>query len=455
MGRGLRRLAPVRPPKGDQSESPDRVHLQRTQQLDQRHRQSPSDHGRDYRKALSGSAGTQLARLAAHVPPGHQRLLVITDPFAPIGGSATSPARSDLPFTLAVNVPAIGVIGYLAGPDVYLFDSYSLANPIGSHTRWSGTLAPATRSTSARRGWWPVSGSGLRSPWRRPADRPPRSVGAARRALGCPPLADYLHAITAPMGVSRFFSDIGDAYRFTTMSFSADPSLCRHPTVRNVAAYLGPHPMTGVTAGHPHRPVVDRGWAGGWRGLGLSGLVYLVLALVLWWGVWSTDPTTTTTCGCGDAARFLWFFEWPAFALTHGHSVLYSQWLFHPTGINLLDDTSVLALGIVLTPVTWLWGPVAAMNVALTLAPALSALSMFALVRRWVGVAAGRVGGRTGLRVLPVPGHRTGAQPTEHRLLGHSAVDGDGARRVVGPPATIAVPHRCGAGRSWCSCSSS
>ena len=33
-----------------------------------------------------------------------------------------------------MNVPAIGVIGYLAGPDVYLFDSYSLANPIGSHT---------------------------------------------------------------------------------------------------------------------------------------------------------------------------------------------------------------------------------------------------------------------------------------------------------------------------------
>ena len=122
------------------------------------------------------------------------------------------------------------------------------------------------------------------------------------------------------------------------------------------------------------------GAGGGWD----LRAVYLALALVLWWGIWSTHPTTTTTCGCGDAARFLWFFEWPAFALAHGHSVLYSQWLFHPTGINLLNDTSVLALGIVLTPVTWLSGPVAAMNVALTLAPALSALAMFVLVRRWV-----------------------------------------------------------------------
>ena len=87
-----------------------------------------------------------------------------------------------------------------------------------------------------------------------------------------------------------------------------------------------------------------------WRAVIAAFLLYLVLALVLWWEVWTTHPTTATTCGCGDAARFLWFFEWPAFALTHGHNVLYSQWLFHPTGINLLNDTSVVALGIVLTP---------------------------------------------------------------------------------------------------------
>jgi hypothetical protein len=115
-----------------------------------------------------------------------------------------------------------------------------------------------------------------------------------------------------------------------------------------------------------------------------SGLGYLVLSVLLWWGVWSDHPSSTTTCGCGDAARFLWFFEWPAFALRHGHSVLYSPYLFHPTGINLLNDTSVVALTLVLAPVTWLFGPVAAMNVALTLAPALSALAMLVLLRRWV-----------------------------------------------------------------------
>jgi hypothetical protein len=122
----------------------------------------------------------------------------------------------------------------------------------------------------------------------------------------------------------------------------------------------------------------------GRRGFVVVSSSYLLLSLALWWGVWGSHPTSTTTCGCGDAARFLWFFEWPVFALTHGHSLWYSTWLFHPTGINLLNDTSVLALGLALSPITLLFGPVAAMNVALTLSPVLSAMAMFFLLRRWV-----------------------------------------------------------------------
>ena len=127
--------------------------------------------------------------------------------------------------------------------------------------------------------------------------------------------------------------------------------------------------------------------AGGVRGLVLAGASYLVLAVGVWWGVWSGHPSSMATCGCGDAARFLWFTEWPAFALAHGHGLLWSPWLFHPTGIALLDDTSVLALGVVLAPLTLAAGPVLSMNVGLTLAPALSALAMYVLLRRWVAWA--------------------------------------------------------------------
>jgi hypothetical protein len=111
---------------------------------------------------------------------------------------------------------------------------------------------------------------------------------------------------------------------------------------------------------------------------------YLVLAVVLWWHVWSGHPTTTATCGCNDPALFMWFLEWPAYALAHGHNPLFSTALFHPGGINLLSNTSVLAIGIPLAPVTWIFGPVATLNVASTLGPALTALAMCWVLLRWV-----------------------------------------------------------------------
>ena len=52
----------------------------------------------------------------------------------------------------------------------------------------------------------------------------------------------------------------------------------------------------------------------------------------------------------------------------------------------MLDNTSVLALGVVLAPVTWLFGPVATLNVALTAAPALSAISAYGCLRRGLGL---------------------------------------------------------------------
>ena len=106
--------------------------------------------------------------------------------------------------------------------------------------------------------------------------------------------------------------------------------------------------------------------------------------MVLWWHVWTGHPTSTTTCGCGDSSLFTWFIEWPAYAIAHGLNPFYSTATGYPGGVNLPANTSVLAIGVVLAPVTWLFGPIASMNVALTLAPALSALSMFVLVRRWV-----------------------------------------------------------------------
>ena len=53
----------------------------------------------------------------------------------------------------------------------------------------------------------------------------------------------------------------------------------------------------------------------------------------------------------------------------------------YPSGVNL---TFGEIYGLALAPITWVFGPVASVNVLLTLAPAASALAMFALLRRWV-----------------------------------------------------------------------
>ncbi len=118
--------------------------------------------------------------------------------------------------------------------------------------------------------------------------------------------------------------------------------------------------------------------------LATAGLAYLALGFVLWVHAWAEGASTHTLCGCGDPALFLWFFQWPATALAHGQNPFYSTALFHPTGVNLLAQTSVTGLSLPLVPVTWIWGPVASLNVASTLAPAITAFTAFVVVRRWV-----------------------------------------------------------------------
>jgi dolichyl-phosphate beta-glucosyltransferase len=119
--------------------------------------------------------------------------------------------------------------------------------------------------------------------------------------------------------------------------------------------------------------------------LGVLAL-FTVPAVVLWWHVWSGHPANALTCACGDPAQEVWFLAWPAWAIAHLHNPFFSNVVNVPHGANLLSNTSGTLVGVVLAPVTWLFGPVAATNVALTLAPALSAWGCFVAVRplvRW------------------------------------------------------------------------
>jgi hypothetical protein len=123
----------------------------------------------------------------------------------------------------------------------------------------------------------------------------------------------------------------------------------------------------------------------------LALVCFTVPAVLLWWHVWSGHPSSLLTCGCGDPAQEVWFMAWPAWAIAHGHNVFFSGAVNVPHGANLLSNTSGPLVGVVLAPVTWLFGPVAATNVALTLAPALSAWACFAAIRPLVRWKAGAI----------------------------------------------------------------
>jgi len=113
-------------------------------------------------------------------------------------------------------------------------------------------------------------------------------------------------------------------------------------------------------------------------------VLFTLPAVALWWHVWTGHPSSTLTCPCGDPAQEVWFMAWPAWAISHLANVFFSGAVNVPHGANLLSNTSGTLVSVVLSPVTWLWGPVTSTNVALTLAPGLSAWGCWVAIRSFV-----------------------------------------------------------------------
>lgn len=110
----------------------------------------------------------------------------------------------------------------------------------------------------------------------------------------------------------------------------------------------------------------------------------LALSVATWWRVWVTGhPASTVTCQCGDPSQALWFLTWTPWALVHGHDPFFTNAIFAGQGgANMLANTAWALPAVVLAPVTWAWGPIAAFNVGVTLAPVLSGWSCFLAARR-------------------------------------------------------------------------
>lgn len=118
-------------------------------------------------------------------------------------------------------------------------------------------------------------------------------------------------------------------------------------------------------------------------GFALGGALYLLGGLGMFIRVLLLSPTRATTCPCSDSSLFAWYFEWLWVAIRHGMNPFFSTAVFHPMGTNLLANTSSMALGAALLPITAIFGPIASVNVALVAAPFLSGLAAMWVATRW------------------------------------------------------------------------
>ena len=124
-------------------------------------------------------------------------------------------------------------------------------------------------------------------------------------------------------------------------------------------------------------------------------LCYLAGAVAVTGRLWM-DPASRAQAGdLRDVDQFTWFMRNSAAAVAHGGlPTLITTAMNPPHGINLMWNTSFLLPGILLSPVTLLAGPQVSLTVALTAGFALSAASLFWVLRRWgASISAAALGG--------------------------------------------------------------
>ncbi len=130
-----------------------------------------------------------------------------------------------------------------------------------------------------------------------------------------------------------------------------------------------------------HRsPLLSRSWP-----VWLFGLCsYLPLVTLGYLPVWTHWSSQLNGCNCWDQILQEWFIHWTPSAIAHGHSLLVTNYIDAPNGINVMWNASVLGLGALASPLTQTIGVVHTMAILMTLSLALSASAMFILLRRWI-----------------------------------------------------------------------
>ena len=148
-------------------------------------------------------------------------------------------------------------------------------------------------------------------------------------------------------------------------------------------------PSDDETSGLRARWERARRWGTGlrpaWKGL-IAFATYLALAFVIWVvPILSRFGSQHIGEGLQDSRQFQWYMTWTPWALLHHINPLQSPYVFAPGGANLAWFAFVPGPAIVAWPITRLFGPMAALNTVMAVAPALAAWAAYLLCDRITG----------------------------------------------------------------------
>ena len=125
--------------------------------------------------------------------------------------------------------------------------------------------------------------------------------------------------------------------------------------------------------------------SGGGRAAALCVVIYALLSVFANGGMWAHGIAhSIQSSGGTDVQEEIWFLAQTPWAIVHGINPFANHWLNAPTGVNLMDNTTMPLLGLLGAPITFLFGPIATFNVLVDLAFMSSATACYFMVRRFV-----------------------------------------------------------------------
>jgi arabinofuranosyltransferase len=135
-----------------------------------------------------------------------------------------APLRKGAPRPSAQAVVLAGMVSYAWGPDVFVVDKLSLANPIGSHVDQTAARRPGHQKPVPLP-YLVADVTDLPSLDQKigPETAKAREVAAARRVLTCGRLDDYLDGIREPLTPGRFARNVLGSAANTMFRIDRDP----------------------------------------------------------------------------------------------------------------------------------------------------------------------------------------------------------------------------------------